>query len=68
MSKVSRGLSPETVNKLFQFRDQIPYELKQGSKFQIPLVHSVFSGTERLKFLGRKIWALVPNEMKQLRV
>ena len=25
MSKVSRGLSPEIVNKLFQFRDQIPY-------------------------------------------
>ena len=66
MFKVSRGLSPEIVNELFQFREQIPYQLRQRPQFQIPLVHSVFSGTESLKFLGPKIWALVPNEMKQL--
>ena len=64
--KVSRGLSPEIVNKLFQFREQIPYELRQRCQFQILWVHSVFSGTESLKFLGPKVWALVPNEMKQL--
>ena len=66
MFKVPRGLSPEIVNELFQFRKQIPYELRQGSQFQIPWVHSVFSGTESLKFLGMKVWALVPDEMKQL--
>ena len=66
MFKVSRGLNPEIVNELFQFREQIPYELRQRSQFQIPWVHSVFSGTESLKFLGPKVWALVPNEMKQL--
>ena len=66
MFKVSRGLSPEIVKKLFQCREQISYELRQGSQFQIPWVHSVFSGTENVKFLGPKIWALVPNEMKQL--
>ena len=61
----SRGLSPEIVNKLFQFRETIPYELKRRSQFQISFVHLVFSGTESLKFLGPKVWALVPNEMKQ---
>ena len=66
MFKVSRGLSPEIVNELFQFREQIPYELRQRPQFQIPWVHSVFSGTESLKFLGPKVWARVPNEMKQL--
>ena len=45
MFKVSRCLSPEIVNELFQFREQIPNELRQRSQFQIPLVHSVFSGT-----------------------
>ena len=64
--KVSRGLSPEIVNQLFQYREQISYELRQRSQFQIPWVHSVFSGTENLKFLGPKIWALVSNEMKHL--
>ena len=34
--KVSRGLSPEIVNDLFQFREQIPYALRQTSQFQIP--------------------------------
>ena len=56
--KVSWGLSPEIVNELFQFREQIPYELRQRSQFQIPWVYSVFSGTEALKFLGPKVWAL----------
>ena len=45
MFKASRGLTPEIVNELFQFRE-IPYELS-------------------LKFCGPKVWALVPNEMKQ---
>ena len=66
MFKVSRGLSHDIVNELFQFREQMPYDLRQRSQFQIPWVHSVFSGTESLKFLGPKVWALVPNEMKQL--
>ena len=43
----------------------MPHELMQRSQFQIPFVHSVFSGTESLKFLEPKIWAPVPNEMKQ---
>ena len=66
MFKVSRGLSPEIVNELFQFREQILYELRQRPQFQIHWVHSVFSGTESLTFLGPQIWALVANEMKQL--
>ena len=66
MFKVSRGLSPEIVNELFQFREQISYELRQRPQFQIPWVHSFFSGTENSKFLRPKVWALFPNEMKQL--
>ena len=66
MFKVSRGLSPEIVNELFQFRKQIPYELRTRPQFQIPWVHSGFSGKESLKFAGPEIWALMPNEMKPL--
>ena len=64
MFKHSRGLSPDIANELFQFREQMPYDLRQRSQFQIPWVHSVFSGTESLKFPGPKVWALVPDEMK----
>ena len=66
MFQVSRCLNPEIAKELFQLREQMPYELRQRPQFQIPWVHSVFSGTECLKFLGPDIWALVPNEMKQL--
>ena len=64
--KVSRGLSSEIIDEIFQFREERTYVLKQRSKFHIPSVHSVFSGTESLKFLGPNIWTLVPNEIKVL--
>ena len=77
MIKVSRDLSTKIVNELFQFREQIRYELRQRPQFQIPWVHSVFSGKESptsgdeveesLTFLGPKIRVLVPNEVKQLK-
>ena len=35
MFKVSAGSSPEIVNELFHFREQIPCELRQMSQFQI---------------------------------
>ena len=46
MFKVSKGLCPEIVKELFQFRHDIPYNLRQGSQFHIPPVQKVFSGTE----------------------
>ena len=65
MFDFSRGLNPEIVNELFQFREPISYELRRRSQSQIPFVHLIVNGTESLKFLAPKIWALAPNEMKQ---
>ena len=66
MFKVSKGLCPEIVKGLFQFRYDIPYNLRQRSQFHIPPVRTVFSGTESIKYLGPKIWELIPDEMKEL--
>ena len=66
MLKVSEGLSPEIVKGLFQFRNEIPYNLRQRSQFHIPPVRAAFSGTESIKFLGPKIWKFIPDEMKEL--
>ena len=66
MLKVSKGLCPEIVKGLFQFRNDIPYNLRQRPQFHIPPVRTVFSGTESIKFLGPKIWELMPDEMKEL--
>ena len=48
------------LNKAFSL------SLRQRSQFQISLTNSPFSGSESLRFLGPKIWALVPNEIKEL--
>ena len=63
MFKVSKGLCPEIVKGLFQFRNEIPYNLRQRSQFHIPPAKTVFSGRESIKFLGPKIWELIPDEM-----
>ena len=64
--KVSKGLCPEIVKGQFQFRNEIPYNLRQSSQFHIVPVRRAFSGIESIKFLGTKIWELIPDEMKQL--
>ena len=66
MFKVSEGLCPEIVKGLFQFRYDKPCNLRQRSQFHIPPVRTVFSGTESIKYLGPKIWELIPDEMKEL--
>ena len=61
-------LSPKLLMTYFKSESKyldLP-ELRQRSQFPIAWIHSVFSGTESLKFLGPKVWALVPDEMKQL--
>ena len=54
MFKVSRGLSPEVVNELFQFRAQIHYELGQRPQFQIPGFIQFLVVQKALNFLGRR--------------
>ena len=51
---VSRGLSPEIINETFQFREEITYELRQGSRFLTPSVHSVFVIQKALNFFDRR--------------
>ena len=66
MLKVSKGFCPEIVKGLFQFRYDILYNLRQRSQFHIPPARTVFSGTESIKYLGPKIWELIPDEIKEL--
>ena len=66
MFKVLNGENPQTVNEIFRIRDETSYELRQGSCFHIPSINTVLSGTESMRFLGRKIWELIPNDIKCL--
>ena len=66
MFNVFSGISPRIVKEIFQFRDVVPYQLRQQTDSQIPSVHNVFSGIESIKFLGPKIREILPHEVKQL--
>ena len=63
MFKVSKDLCPEIVKGLFEFRNEKPYNLRQMSQFYILTLRK---GTKSIKFLGPKIWELIPDEMREL--
>ena len=48
MFKVSRAISPEIINEIFQFRKEKTYELRQRSQFHIPsVVQNVLNFSDR---------------------
>ena len=59
--KVSRGLNPEIVHELFQFREQIPYELRQGHGFKSLGFIQFLVVQKLLNFLGQRYghWCLM---------
>ena len=54
MFKVYRNIFSPIVTQLFQSRNN-DYNLRQFSQFEIPIVKSVFCGTERISFFAQKI-------------
>ena len=55
MYKVSNNFSPPHINKIFELRNEHPYNLRQNSQFFWPLVKSVYHGAESLSYLGTKV-------------
>ena len=66
MFKVLNGENHQIANEIFRIRDETSHELRQKSCFNIPSVNTVFSGTDGKRFLGQKIWELIPNDIKCL--
>ena len=64
--KFFRGATCQIAKETFQFRDATPYQLKKQTDFQIPSENLDFSGPESIKFIGSKIWEILPDEIKQL--
>ena len=58
------GLSPEIMNQVFPLKE---YNVHRSRfPFKTINVKSVSYGTETLWSMGPKIWALVPNDMKNI--
>ena len=62
MFKVSKGLCPEIVKGLFQFRYDIPHNLRQRCQIHIPLVRTVLVVQRVLNILVLKFGNL--HQMK----
>ena len=60
--KVINGFSTELMSIIFPLKENMLYCSK--NKFKTRNVHTVKYGTETLAYLGPKIWALVPDEIK----
>ena len=66
MFKVGKNGAPPQMNEIFKLKDLPQYNLRYNSLFSRPLVKSVYKGTERLLFLGLKIWDILPDTYKDL--
>ena len=67
MYKATNNLSPTTIKKIFQDREN-PYNLRNANPFQSINVNTVHNGTNIVAFQGPKIWAMVPEEIKKVRI
>ena len=60
--KVKHKICPEVTGNIFMERTNDQYILHNRPDFITPHIHSVFHGTERISYLGPKIWDIVSEE------
>ena len=53
-------MSPVIMNEIFQLREESYYNLRYKSNFVIPLIHSVYHGSESAPYMRPKNWELIP--------
>ena len=58
MYKTTKGLSPKVFTNTFTPSNKLNYNLHHITCFKLPLVNSVYNGTESIAFLGPKIWEI----------
>ena len=64
MFKVYNNIAPPIFTEIFNERNS-NYQLRHTSHFSVPLVKSVYNGTDSLSFSGSMIWHIVPKELKE---
>ena len=64
--KIVNGLSPEIMKEFFTFNENTTFDARNKTKCHSRAIKSVFFGSETLSHLTRKIWELVPVEIKNV--
>ena len=65
MYRIYNGMAPEIVTEIFPLRPQGQYNLRSWSDFTLPIVRTVNYGIESIRYLGPKIWEIIPANIKE---
>ncbi len=64
--KTKNNLNPEFMKDIFVDRRDNGYKLRGHGELESMNIHSVHHGEDTLRYLGCKIWKLIPESIKQL--
>ena len=62
--KVKNNLSPEIIKQVFDFREPYYNLRSETSQFRRENIKTIHYGIQSVKFRGPKIWAMVPQNIK----
>ena len=65
MCKIYHGISPTIMNEIFTLRHQNQYNLRNWTYFDAPKVRTINHGSESVRYLGSKIWEIIPAYTKE---
>ena len=63
--KIKNEMLPKLFTEIFARETESYYNLRRCNDFRIPSIRIVYQGSERVSFLGPKIWNILPDEIKQ---
>ena len=66
MYKIYQGISPNIMNEVFTLRHQNQYNFRNWTYFGVPKVRTVNNGSESVRYLGPKIWEIIPKQIHEL--
>ena len=66
MYKIYHRVPPTIMNEIFTIRHQNQYNLRNWTYFDVPKVEIVNPGSESVRYLGPKIWEVIPTHIKEL--
>ena len=64
MYKAKNNLSPPIIREIFQVNSG-SYSLRNTNYFKLTRLNTVHNGVESVKYLGPKIWSILPQELQQ---
>ena len=62
--KVKKNISPKIMSKVFEFQENLNYNLRSGTNLVTRPSRTTNFGIETVSNLAPKIWALLPDEIK----